>query len=73
MGDVVKLTAGRTRPAAALPKPRSCARCDEPIETARLQVMPTAKRCIACERGLERTVAHAVDVAGDYGVVIIKR
>ncbi len=68
MGDLVNLTAGRTRPSAPLPKPRACADCCEPIETARLQVMPTSRRCIWCERAVERTANQADDDA----VVIIK-
>jgi len=30
-----------------------CLDCDEPIASARLQALPKANRCIACQRALE--------------------
>lgn len=72
MGQVIKLTAGRVRPAVALPKPRLCRTCDEPIETARLQIAPTARRCIACQRSQERDIDIAAGIVGRRGVIVIK-
>lgn len=61
MTNIIRLTFGRVQPGKALPKPRFCGECAEPIETARLQAVPHAKRCIACakawERRLEREMA----------------
>ncbi len=73
MGDLVNLTAGRTRPAAPLPKSRDCATCGEPIKPARLKVMPAARRCVACEHGVERELEQLAATADDDTVVVIRR
>lgn len=58
MGDIVKLTFGRTRRKAKLPKPRLCKECGDPIETARLQATAgdilRCIHCISCARLFER-------------------
>jgi hypothetical protein len=72
MGDVVKLVAGRSKAGAALPKPKLCKTCEEPIETARLQVTPGARRCIACQRSHERDIDVAGGIVGQRGVIVIK-
>jgi hypothetical protein len=72
MGDVVKLFHGRVKPGKSLPKPAECEACGEEIETARLQVMPSAKRCISCERGRERRHSLIMQGARDKDVVIIR-
>lgn len=73
MGEVVKLVSGRARAKAALPKPRDCDECGEPIETARLQVMPTAKRCVGCEQLREVRHQRVLAQAQDEDIVIIRR
>ena len=35
-----------------------CFDCHEPIDIKRLEVYPTAKRCIVCQGARERTFAH---------------
>jgi hypothetical protein len=72
MGDVVKMFHGRVKPGKALPKPVECEACGEDIETARLQVMPKAKRCISCERARERRHDRIIQGARDKDVVIIR-
>lgn len=37
----------------------SCIDCGEPIDTARLEAYPTAKRCLGCQRDHERKSAAA--------------
>ena len=72
MGEVIKLVAGRSKPAAALPKPKTCKNCDDPIETARLQVNPKSDRCIRCQRVREHNELRALSLTGSADVVIIK-
>lgn len=72
MGDVVKMFHGRVKRGKALPKPVECEACGGDIETARLQVMPTAKRCISCERARERRHHMILQGARDKDVVIIR-
>jgi hypothetical protein len=72
MGDVVKMFHGRVKRGKALPKPVECEACGEGIETARLQVMPNAKRCISCERARERRHHTILQGARDKDVVIIR-
>jgi len=38
----------------------TCTDCGEPVGAKRLEVQPTATRCIACEQRHEKTHAHAV-------------
>jgi hypothetical protein len=59
MGDVVKLVIGRRQRGKKLPKPVLCKECDEPIETARVQLLtgdPIMRpiRCFACQTAWER-------------------
>jgi hypothetical protein len=72
MSNVVKLFHGRVKRGKALPKPVECEVCGEDIETARLQVMPLAKRCISCERARERRHNMIMQGARDKDVVIIR-
>lgn len=72
MGDVISLIKGRRALRKALPKPRDCDDCEDPIETARLQAQPKARRCISCEKARERRHKRAMDVARDRDVIIIK-
>lgn len=72
MGEVVKLFRGRVKRGKALPKPVECEACGDDIETARLQVMPFAKRCISCERARERRHHLIMQGARDKDVVIIR-
>lgn len=72
MGEVVALVAGRAKAGAALPKPKACKTCDEPIETARLQVNPKAVRCIGCQRECERNELRALAFTLPADVVIIR-
>jgi hypothetical protein len=71
-GNVVKLFHGRVQRGRALPKPVECEACDEPIETARLQVAPWAKRCVSCEAARERRHQLVMQGARDKDVVIIR-
>jgi hypothetical protein len=73
MGDVVKLLHGRTKPGQALPKPVECRDCGDDIETARLQVMPQAKRCVSCERTKERRFEREMAAIRDHQSVQIIR
>jgi hypothetical protein len=72
MGNVVKLFHGRVKRGKSLPKPVECEACGEEIETARLQVMPFAKRCVSCERARERRHSQIMQGARDKDVVIIR-
>jgi hypothetical protein len=63
---------GRVKPGHSLPRPVECAACGDDIETARLQVMPKAKRCVSCERARERRHARIMQGARDKDVVIIR-
>jgi hypothetical protein len=71
MGDVVKLFHGRVKPGKSLPKPVECKDCGEDIETARLQVMPHAKRCVSCERAKEKRFEREMAAVRDYQAVKI--
>jgi hypothetical protein len=73
MGDVVRLTFGRARRGKKLPKPVLCKDCDDPIETARLQAVPGARRCIACEGGLERRIEREMSAVREHQAVKIIR
>lgn len=73
MGDVVKLFHGRVKPGKRLPRPVECKDCEEPIEAARLQVMPCAKRCISCEKALERRFNRQMEAIRDNQTVQIIR
>jgi hypothetical protein len=72
MGDVVNLAFGRTKAGRSLPKPRDCEACEDPIETARLQVNPQARRCTACETARERRHQRQMQAARDRDIVIIR-
>jgi ribosomal protein S26 len=72
MGDVVKMFHGRVKRGKALPKPVECDACGEDIETARLQVMPKAKRCISCERARELRHNRMMQGARERDLVIIR-
>ncbi|TGT76737.1 TraR/DksA family transcriptional regulator [Mesorhizobium sp. M2E.F.Ca.ET.166.01.1.1] len=72
MGQVLSLIQGRHRLRKPLPKPRLCDECDDPIETARLQVQPKAKRCISCEKARERRHKRALAATSDRDIVVIK-
>lgn len=72
MGNVINLFHGRTKPGKAIPKPVECEACGEDIETARLQVMPNAKRCVSCEGARERRHHQIMQGARDKDVVIIR-
>jgi hypothetical protein len=72
MGDVVKLFRGRVKTGKALPKPVECEACGDDIETARLQVMPNAKRCVSCERAREVRHSRMMQGARERDVVIIR-
>jgi RNA polymerase-binding transcription factor DksA len=52
MGEVISLIKGRAKLRKALPKPRECDDCGDDIETARLQAIPKAKRCISCHSSM---------------------
>lgn len=71
MGKVVSLTQGRAL-RETLPKPRECEECGDPIETARLQVMPKAKRCISCEKLREVKHKRAMAAARDNDIIVIR-
>ena len=79
MGDVVKLSHGRTRKGAKLPKPALCKECDEPIETARLQALglsdPHLKplRCVSCARAHERRFERQMQGIRDHEAVRVIR
>jgi RNA polymerase-binding transcription factor DksA len=72
MGQVLSLIQGRRRLRKALPKPRTCEECDDPIETARLQVQPKARRCVSCEKARERRHKRALAATSDRDIVVIK-
>jgi len=73
MGDVVRLFSGRTKPGKSLPKPVECKDCGDDIETARLQVMPGAKRCISCEKALEKRFNRQMEAVREHQAVQIIR
>lgn len=73
MGDVVRLTRGRSTAGKKIPKPVECKECGEDIETARIQAMPSAKRCISCERAWERRFNRQMDAVRDHQAVQIIR
>lgn len=72
MGNVVRLHFGRTKAGKQLPKPKLCRECEEPIETARLQVQVGVRYCLACQTALERRRARALEGARASDVVIIR-
>jgi RNA polymerase-binding transcription factor DksA len=72
MGKVISLVQGRRRLREPLPKPRICEDCDEPIETARLQVQPKARRCASCENTRERRHKRVLLAMRDNDIAIIK-
>ena len=45
----------RRRPAPEPPPPgrRDCAECGQPIPPARLRALPSARRCVGCQREAE--------------------
>lgn len=73
MGEVISLIKGRARHRKPLPKPRECDDCGDDIETARLQVMPKARRCISCENAREWRHKRAMAAAREQDVVIVRR
>ena len=77
MGDVVRLTAGRVKPAKRLPKPVDCEECGDPIETARLQALTgdyimKPKRCFSCQTAFEARRKRELAAARDDDIVIIR-
>jgi hypothetical protein len=77
--DVIKLFHGRVRRGKALPKPVECKECEEPIETARLQVLmggavcSKALRCVSCESAYERRFNRQMEgVRANQTVQIIR-
>lgn len=73
MGQIISLIKGRAKLRKALPKPVECADCGDDIETARLQSMPLAKRCITCEKARERRHKRLLDSMRDNDIAIIRR
>jgi hypothetical protein len=77
MGDVVKLTVGRSRPGKKLPKPVPCKDCEEPIETARLQAcagdIMRCIRCVSCQSAWERRFELQMRGVQDFQAVEIIR
>lgn len=73
MGEVVKLFRGRVKPGKKIPKPVECKDCGEDIETARLQLMPGAWRCVSCESAKEKRFAREMAAVRDFQTVQIIR
>lgn len=77
MGDVVKLTVGRVKRAAKLPKPVECKDCGEDIETARLQATAgdvlRCVRCISCANAWERRFELQMQAVRDKQAVQVIR
>lgn len=73
MGKVISLLRGRAKLGRSLPKPRECEDCGEDIETARLQAVPKAKRCIMCERSRERSRDRMLSTMRENDIAIIRR
>lgn len=77
MGDVVKLTVGRSKKGKAIPKPVECKECGDPIETARLQAtagdVMRCVRCISCQKSWERRFDREMEAVRDWQTVEIKR
>jgi RNA polymerase-binding transcription factor DksA len=73
MGEVVRMARGRQQLGKALPKLRMFDDCGDDIETARLQSMPLAKRCISCENTRERRRKRLLDSMRDNDIAIIRR
>lgn len=83
MGDVVRLTIGRSKPGKKLPKPIECKECGDPIETARVQALtsdPGTKsgilrviRCWSCQSAWERRFDREMEgVRANQTVQIIR-
>lgn len=77
MGDVVKLTFGRRKRGASLPKPVPCKDCGDPIETARLQAtagdIMRCIRCISCQGAWERRFELQMQGVREYQAVEVIR
>lgn len=78
MGDVVKLTVGRSKRGAKLPKPVECKECGDPIETARVQALtgdPILRpvRCFACQTAWERRFELQMQAVRDNQAVQVIR
>lgn len=77
MGEIVKLTVGRSKRGKKLPKPVECKRCGDPIETARLQAtsgdIMRCVHCISCARLIERQIDRDLEAIRDYQAVRIIR
>jgi hypothetical protein len=71
MGNVVKLFHGRTKRGKPLPKPVECKDCGDPIETARLQAVPNATRCISCALDHERSFHREMSAIRDWQTIKI--
>jgi predicted Zn-ribbon and HTH transcriptional regulator len=73
MGDVVQLTRGRALRGKAIPKPVECKDCGDDIETARIQAVPSASRCISCAGSWERRFKRDMEAVRDHQTVQIIR
>ncbi len=76
MGDVVKMFHGRVKRGKAIPKPKLCKDCDEPIEAARLQAFNdgmAVTRCISCARAFEKRLNRDLQATRDWQTVQIIR
>jgi predicted Zn-ribbon and HTH transcriptional regulator len=73
MGDVVQLTRGRALQGKAIPKPVECKDCGDDIETARIQAVPSAARCISCANSWERRFKRDMEAVRDHQTVQIIR
>jgi hypothetical protein len=73
MGDVVNLIAGRRAHGKSLPKPVECKDCGDPIETARLQLVPHTKQCISCARAWERRFERQMEGVREHQAVKVIR
>ena len=78
MGDVVKLTFGRSRPGKKLPKPVECKECGEPVETARVQALtgdPIVRpmRCFDCQSAWERRFERQMQGVREHQAVEVIR
>lgn len=78
MGDVVKLSFGRVKKGRKLPKPVECRECEEPIETARLQLLEAHQvlkpwRCVSCAKLWERRFENQMRGVGENQAVEVIR
>jgi hypothetical protein len=73
MSNVIPLFHGRVKAGKALPKPVECKDCGEDVETARLQVMPLAIRCVSCERAREKRFNRQMEAVREHQSVQIIR